>query len=172
MLVDCGFTAITKQGIGSQAHPKMIAPVDEHQNLMLSNMTQVWTGYALIPDVWNIQEIGFVEPISSEGIIDYTLHPVGSLLKLIPYHSCASAACHPTYYVHDNQGIIGEQWTPCRGWWWDLQTSYRHTCVGIESQSPETQIDLDLWLEQDENKFTLGYWLKHITIFQQCLSPL
>ena len=41
MLVDCGFTAITKQGIGSQAHPKMIAPVDEHQDLMLSNMTQV-----------------------------------------------------------------------------------------------------------------------------------
>lgn len=101
MLVDCGFTAITKQGIGSQAHPKMIAPVDEHQDLMLSNMTQ---------------EIGFVEPIAPEGSIDFSLHPVGSLLKLIPYHSCASAACHPTYYVHDSQGIIQELWTPCRGW--------------------------------------------------------
>ena len=41
MLVDCGFTAITKQGKGSQSLPAMIAPVENHPELMLSNMTQV-----------------------------------------------------------------------------------------------------------------------------------
>ena len=41
MLVDCGFTAITKQGQGSQSLPTMIAPVDGHPEIMLSNMTQV-----------------------------------------------------------------------------------------------------------------------------------
>ena len=41
MLVDCGFTAITKQGKGSQSRPAMIAPVENHPELMLSNMTQV-----------------------------------------------------------------------------------------------------------------------------------
>ena len=41
MLVDCGFTAFTKQGKGSQEHPQMIGRVDNHPDLMLSNMTQV-----------------------------------------------------------------------------------------------------------------------------------
>ena len=41
MLVDCGFTALTKQGKGSQSRPTMIAPVENHPELMLSNMTQV-----------------------------------------------------------------------------------------------------------------------------------
>ena len=41
MLVDCGFTAITKQGKGSQSLAAMIAPVENHPELMLSNMTQV-----------------------------------------------------------------------------------------------------------------------------------
>ena len=41
MLVDCGFTALTKQGRGSQNPGEMIAAVDGHQELMLSNMTQV-----------------------------------------------------------------------------------------------------------------------------------
>ena len=41
MLVDCGFTGLTKQGKGSQSPEDMIAIVDGHQELMLSNMTQV-----------------------------------------------------------------------------------------------------------------------------------
>ena len=43
MLVDCGFTGLTKQGQGSQSLPGMIAPVENHPELMLSNMTQVNT---------------------------------------------------------------------------------------------------------------------------------
>ena len=41
MLVDCGFTALTKQGKGCQDHPQMIAKVEHHDDLMLTNMTQV-----------------------------------------------------------------------------------------------------------------------------------
>ena len=41
MLVDCGFTALTKQGKGCQEHPHMIAKVEHHDDLMLTNMTQV-----------------------------------------------------------------------------------------------------------------------------------
>ena len=47
---------------------------------------------------------------------DYSRHPVGSLLFVLPYHACATAACHPTYYVHDEEGIVLEEWKPCRGW--------------------------------------------------------
>ena len=41
MLVDCGFTGLTKQGKGCQEHPQMIAKVEHHEDLMLTNMTQV-----------------------------------------------------------------------------------------------------------------------------------
>ena len=41
MLVDCGFTGLTKQGLGSQEDSKMIAMVDNQPHLMLTNMTQV-----------------------------------------------------------------------------------------------------------------------------------
>jgi len=101
MLVDCGFTGLTKQGLGSQEDSKMIAMVDNQPHLMLTNMTQ---------------EIGFIETRPAGSTIDQSLHPVGSLLQLIPYHACATAACYPTYYVHDREGVIREQWTPCRGW--------------------------------------------------------
>jgi D-serine deaminase-like pyridoxal phosphate-dependent protein len=102
LLVDCGFTALTKQGRGAQAtHAAMIAPVSDSPGLMLSNMTQ---------------EIGFVEPVASDASPDYAAHPVGSLLRLVPYHACATAACHPVYYVHDAQGVVREEWRPCRGW--------------------------------------------------------
>ena len=45
MLVDCGFTAITKQGQGCQTEPAMVAPVEDHPEIMLSNMTQVRPTY-------------------------------------------------------------------------------------------------------------------------------
>ena len=101
LLVDCGFTGLTKQGRGAQAHPRMIAPVEDCPGLMVSDMTQ---------------EIGFVECVEEGGMPDYASHPVGSLLRLVPYHSCATAACHPVYYVHDTEGVVREQWRPCRGW--------------------------------------------------------
>ena len=116
ILVDCGFTAITKQGQGAHVrntiqgpalitvqagHPSMIASVVDCPDLMLSNMTQ---------------EIGFLSPVVEGSSPDYSSHPVGSLLELVPYHACATAACHPVYYVHDSQGIVTEEWKPCRGW--------------------------------------------------------
>lgn len=102
LLVDAGFTSLTKQGRGAQAaHPSMIAPVEDCPDLMVSNMTQ---------------EIGFVEPVAADTMPDYARHPVGSLLQLVPYHSCATAACHPVYYVHDSQGVVREEWRPCRSW--------------------------------------------------------
>ena len=75
MLVDCGFTAITKQGQGSQNPASMIAPVEGHPQLMLSNMTQ---------------EIGFIETRDQEQHLDFEMFPIGTILTLLPYHSCSS----------------------------------------------------------------------------------
>ena len=75
MLVDCGFTAITKQGQGCQSQPDMVAPVEGHPEIMLSNMTQ---------------EIGFIEPTDKDQQIDYEMFPIGTILTLLPYHACSS----------------------------------------------------------------------------------
>ena len=50
------------------AHPKMIAPVADCPDLMVSDMTQ---------------EIGFVESIKEGASPNYEQHPLGSLLQLV-----------------------------------------------------------------------------------------
>ncbi|OPJ87010.1 D-threo-3-hydroxyaspartate dehydratase-like [Patagioenas fasciata monilis] len=59
------------------------------------------------------QEHGQVEAV--DGPLDFKQFPVGSILALIPYHACATAAMHPVYYVHAG-GKVVELWHPVRGW--------------------------------------------------------
>uniref|UniRef100_A0A3B3Y2A0 D-serine dehydratase-like domain-containing protein n=1 Tax=Poecilia mexicana TaxID=48701 RepID=A0A3B3Y2A0_9TELE len=96
LLVDCGWTGISLDGAGKL--PTGYAMIEGHPDLKLLSMTQ---------------EHGRVEPIS--GPLDYSKYPIGSLLTLIPYHSCAAAAMHPVYHVHSEGRLMGK-WTPTRGW--------------------------------------------------------
>jgi len=53
--------------------------------------------------------------ITSEGPIVFNDIPVGSLLRIIPNHSCLTAALFPEYHVVDDNRIV-DQWRPMRGW--------------------------------------------------------
>lgn len=59
------------------------------------------------------QEHGLLE--HTDGQMDFGRFPVGSVLALIPYHACATAAMHPVYYVHE-EGKVVALWHPVRGW--------------------------------------------------------
>ncbi|KAJ0011864.1 hypothetical protein NQD34_012839 [Periophthalmus magnuspinnatus] len=96
LLIDCGWTGLSLDGAGKL--PSGYAVVEGHPDLKLLSMTQ---------------EHGRVEPIS--GKLDYSKYPLGTMLRLIPYHSCATAAMHPIYYVHCKDRLVGK-WTPTRGW--------------------------------------------------------
>ncbi|XP_038162255.1 D-threo-3-hydroxyaspartate dehydratase-like [Cyprinodon tularosa] len=96
LLIDCGWAGISLDGAGKL--PTGYAVIEGHPNLKLLSMTQ---------------EHGRVEPIS--GPLDYSKYPIGSLLTLIPYHSCATAMMHPVYHVHSEGCLLGK-WTPTRGW--------------------------------------------------------
>ncbi|XP_045614282.2 D-serine dehydratase isoform X1 [Procambarus clarkii] len=96
MLIDCGFTGLTMQGYGKMATGYGV--FRGHPNLKLCKMTQ---------------EIGFVEPL--EGKLDFNLYPIGSLLYILPWHSCATAALYPVYNVVDGDTVV-EEWRPTRGW--------------------------------------------------------
>jgi D-serine deaminase-like pyridoxal phosphate-dependent protein len=41
--------------------------------------------------------------------------PVGTMLRIIPNHSCLTAALFPTYHVIE-KGRVVDEWTPVRGW--------------------------------------------------------
>eukprot|EP00088_Acartia_fossae_P025769 TRINITY_DN26550_c0_g1_i1.p1 TRINITY_DN26550_c0_g1~~TRINITY_DN26550_c0_g1_i1.p1 ORF type:complete len:191 (+),score=19.45 TRINITY_DN26550_c0_g1_i1:34-606(+) len=100
ILVDCGFTGLTKQGKGKQGNNRMIAGVEGDDSIILTDMTQ---------------EIGFVESADSHKSIEFSKYPIGSQLKLIPYHSCATAACYPKYAIVKD-GKVTDYWEPCKGW--------------------------------------------------------
>ncbi|HKO58351.1 MAG TPA: alanine racemase [Thermoanaerobaculia bacterium] len=44
-----------------------------------------------------------------------TTLPVGTRLRIIPNHSCLTAAMYETYQIVDGQRIV-DQWRPARGW--------------------------------------------------------
>jgi D-serine deaminase-like pyridoxal phosphate-dependent protein len=53
--------------------------------------------------------------ITSNDPIAFEDFPVGSLLQIIPNHSCLTAALFPKYHVVED-GQVVDEWTPMRGW--------------------------------------------------------
>ncbi|KAM6422448.1 D-serine dehydratase-like [Rhynochetos jubatus] len=96
LLVDCGWAALSLHG-RDQA-PMGCAAIEGHPQLRLVGLTQ---------------EHGQVEAV--DGQLDFERFPLGSILALIPFHACATAAMHPVYYVHAG-GKVVELWHPVRGW--------------------------------------------------------
>lgn len=53
--------------------------------------------------------------ITANHPLDFEKYPVGSLLQIIPNHSCLTAALFPKYHVVEEDQVVDE-WTPMRGW--------------------------------------------------------
>ena len=53
--------------------------------------------------------------IKSRAPIAFENFPVGSLLQIIPNHSCLTAALFPRYHVVEGDQVVDE-WRPMRGW--------------------------------------------------------
>jgi D-serine deaminase-like pyridoxal phosphate-dependent protein len=53
--------------------------------------------------------------IGSRKPIDFERHPIGSKLRIVPNHSCLSAALFDRYHVVRGDEVV-EAWRPARGW--------------------------------------------------------
>ena len=53
--------------------------------------------------------------ITAEEPIAFNDYPVGSLVQIIPNHSCLTAALFDRYHVVENNEVVDE-WRPMRGW--------------------------------------------------------
>lgn len=60
------------------------------------------------------QEHGIVT--SRSGTIDFERLPVGSRVKILPNHACATAAAYDRYYVTGGGGEIDAVWERVNGW--------------------------------------------------------
>ena len=98
MLIDAGALALSKDpGANHLDHDIVFGGVQNHPRLKLFSIAQ---------------EHGL---ITADDLIEFDKYPVGSLLQIIPNHSCLTAALFPEYHIIKNDQVI-DQWTPMRGW--------------------------------------------------------
>jgi len=96
-LIDTGFAGLTKQGMGQL--PSGCVIFRDEPNLKLLDMTQ---------------EIGKVTSVDGQPI-NWQKYPIGTMLFMYPWHSCATSALYPIYHIVVD-GMVVDTWRPCRGW--------------------------------------------------------
>ena len=50
------------------------------------------------------------------GAVDCARFPVGTLLRILPNHACATAAQHPAYHVIAGEPVVEAVWPRFSGW--------------------------------------------------------
>ena len=105
-LVDAGWMALSRDR-GTAEHT-----LDQGYGLVCDSSGEPLPG--LIVKSAN-QEHGIVADRDG-GPIDLARFPIGSLLRILPNHACATAAQHDRYHVVDGGGTVEEVWPRFGGW--------------------------------------------------------
>jgi D-serine deaminase-like pyridoxal phosphate-dependent protein len=106
LIVDAGWMALSRdRGTASQA-------VDQ--------------GYGLVCDLAGAPIGGLIVVAANQehGLVarrdgaafDVSRFPVGTMLRILPNHACATAAQHDRYTVIDESGALLAEWPRCNGW--------------------------------------------------------
>ncbi|CAL4218278.1 unnamed protein product [Meganyctiphanes norvegica] len=96
MLVDCGENGLSTSGNHGSNNKEM--------------------GYALVKEEPNFrvsavyQDLGVVEAVS--GDMDFSKYPIGSVIQLLPWHSCGTSLLYNKYHVIGKDGKVAEEWSP------------------------------------------------------------
>jgi D-serine deaminase-like pyridoxal phosphate-dependent protein len=97
LLIDAGALALSKDTGPSSSNSIEWGKVQDHDELHITRISQ---------------EVGIVE-----GEFDSAKFPEGTLLKIIPNHSCLTAACYEKHYVVDDAGNVLDVWKTCPRLW-------------------------------------------------------
>jgi len=83
-------------------------------------------GYGMVCDADGnaIAELAFNQANQEHGVLQWTgdtvdlaaRYPVGSSLRMVPNHACATGAQHPFYYVLPQEGGVPRKWERFSGW--------------------------------------------------------
>merc|ERR1712071_31602 len=93
VIVDAGFTAVSKQGVGTSQY-NSLHPIVGHPDIEIKAFCQ---------------EHGTLVGAGIAGL------QVGDMLEILPYHSCVASTLHSFYYAH-RKGKIESILVPVRNW--------------------------------------------------------
>jgi len=101
-LIDAGGTAVHKDSGGISGWGR----VDGHPDLLVKRMSQ------------EVSVIGMDPSASSVGLPIADRFSLGSMVTILPNHSCMSACQHAQYSVLEKRGDreVVDTWTPCKYW--------------------------------------------------------
>ncbi|TPV95364.1 MAG: DSD1 family PLP-dependent enzyme [Myxococcales bacterium FL481] len=108
LITDAGWTALSRdRGTREQ-------PVDYGYGLVCDLRGEVVDDDLVV--LSTSQEHGIVGPRSGAQL-DLARFPIGSHLRVLPNHACATAAAHDGYHVVDGVDLrVTAYWERCRGW--------------------------------------------------------
>ena len=114
ILIDAGAIALSKDTCRDGDYGVVVPFPRSHGN------SKTNTAYRLVKIS---QEHGIIEAGDGDGDGDgdggmFTNLPIGSLVEILPNHSCLTAAAHDyiSVFRQQNPRKIVETWKPCRGW--------------------------------------------------------
>ena len=105
LLIDAGGLALSKDR-STQA-----SPVDYSYGLVLDAAGRASLGGAVVRRAY--QEHGVVDCDPSHP---FPALPIGGKLRVVPNHTCMTAAAHDRYYVVDGTDEVAAVWTRVNGW--------------------------------------------------------
>ncbi|XP_076804880.1 D-serine dehydratase-like [Clavelina lepadiformis] len=104
MIVDCGFTALSLHGGGDccgLTPGSGYRKIEGHPELKLAEMNQ---------------EHGLIRLVNESATLEFATYPIGTIFRIFPDHSCATAAMHRVFFIADESENIIEEWRPVSGW--------------------------------------------------------
>jgi D-serine deaminase-like pyridoxal phosphate-dependent protein len=106
LIVDAGWTALSSdRGHASQRVFEGYGVVADSQGRVVGDLGVVATN----------QEHGIIA--SASGVaLEFERFPIGSRVRILPNHACATAAAFAEYHVHGSDGRILTRWQRCSGW--------------------------------------------------------
>ena len=113
MLVDAGGLALSKDRSLAECEPAL----DYQYGLVCDVKGRVCQPLLVVQSC--SQEHGKITLHQAEGgTIDFASFPLGSNLRILPNHSCMTAAAHPHYWCVAEEGSteILDKWTRCNYW--------------------------------------------------------
>lgn len=110
IFVDAGWMALSRdRGTANQATDQYFGLVCDIDGNIMPDLVVVETS----------QEHGIIttRPGFGQDIQAETPHlPIGTQLRILPNHACATATQHETYHVLNAEGQLAQAWTRFRGW--------------------------------------------------------
>lgn len=106
LIIDAGWMALSRdRGTAKQVQDQGYGLVCDQQGIVIPEL--------LVKAV--SQEHGQVHHRSGQ-MIDMDTYPIGTLLRILPNHACATAAMHSHYFVVDASGSVNNKWDRINGW--------------------------------------------------------